>query len=99
MVIQQDVRLANNQTCTSKPQKWHVPSKEQQRLHGPAIVNEIKKKKKPRHDKILQEKKNKTVCHSKFDPRTKLDRITNAITDNDLDVLLDATDRNVLLCC
>ena len=54
MVIQQDVRLANNQTCTSKPQKWHVPSKEQQRLHGPAIVNEIKKK-KPRHDKILQE--------------------------------------------
>ena len=67
-------------------------------MHGPAIVNEIKTK-KPRHDKILQEKKNKTVCHSKFDPRAKLDRITNAITDNDLDILPDATDRNVALCC
>ena len=25
----------------SKPQKWHVPSKKQQRLHGPTMLNEI----------------------------------------------------------
>ena len=35
----------------SKPRKWHVPSKKQQRLHGPVILNEIETK-KPRHDKI-----------------------------------------------
>ena len=57
MVIQQDVRLANNQTCTSKPQKWHVPSKEQQRLHGHAIVNEIKKRRNQGMIKFCKRKK------------------------------------------
>ena len=88
--IEQEVRLSNNQTYTSRPQKWHVPSKKQQRLHGPAILNEIETK-KPRHEKILQEKNNNTVCRSKFDPRAKVDRKTNAIT-GDLDILADATD-------
>ena len=37
----------------SKPQKWRAPSKKQQGLHGPAILNEIETK-KPRHKKILQ---------------------------------------------
>ena len=49
-------------------------------MHGPAILNEIETKKLS-HDKILQKKKNETVCHSKFDPRAKVDRITNTITD------------------
>ena len=66
----------------SKSQKWHVPSKKQQRLHGPAILNEVETK-KPMHDKILQEKKHKTVSRSKFDPRAKVDIITSPITDND----------------
>ena len=39
--IEKEVRLGNNQTCMSKPQKWHVPSKKQQRLHGPTMLNEI----------------------------------------------------------
>ena len=43
--IEWEVRLGNNQTCTSKPQKSHVLSKKQQRLHGPAILNEIETKK------------------------------------------------------
>ena len=55
-------------------------------MHGPAILNEIETKKLS-HDKTLQKKKNKTVCRSKFDPRAKADRITNTITDNELDIL------------
>ena len=89
--IEREVRLGNNQPCTSKPQKCHVPSKKQQRLHGPAILNEIQTK-KPRHEKILQRKNIKTICRSKFDPRAKVDRKTNPITDNDLDISADATD-------
>ena len=54
--MEREVRLGNNQACTSKPQKWHVPSKKQQRLHEPVILNEIVTK-KPKHDKILQKKK------------------------------------------
>ena len=42
----------------SKPQKWHVLSKKQQILHGPAILNETEMQ-KPKHEKILQEKNNK----------------------------------------
>ena len=60
-------------------------------MHGPAILNEIETKKLS-HDKILQKKKNKTVYRSKFDPRAKVDRITNTVTDNDLDILADTTD-------
>ena len=70
---------------------WHVPSKKQQRFHGPAILNE-KQTKKLRHENILQEKNIKTICRSKFDPRAKVDTKTNPITDNDLDILADATD-------
>ena len=39
------------------------------------------------------QEKNNTVCRSKFDPRAKVDRKTNPITD-DLDILADATDGN-----
>ena len=59
----------------SKPQKWRVPSKKQQRLHEPVILNEIETK-KPRRKKILQKKNNKTVCRSKFDPRAKVEKQT-----------------------
>ena len=55
-------------------------------MHEPAILNETETK-KPR-----QEKNNKTVCRSKFDPRIKVERKTNPIPDNDLDILADATD-------
>ena len=89
--MEREVRLGNNQACTSKPQKWHVPSKKQQRLHEPVILNEIETK-KPKHDKILQKKKKNTVCRSRFDPRAEVNRITNAITDNYLDILADAAD-------
>ena len=64
--------------------------KKLQRLHGPAILNEIEKK--SRRKKILRVKNNKTVCRSKFDPRAKVDRKANPITDHDLDILADATD-------
>ena len=40
----------------------------------------------------MQEKNNKTVSCSKFDPRARVDRKINPITDNDLDILADATD-------
>ena len=57
---------------------WHV------------ILNEIETK-KPRLEKILQEKNNKTLCRSKFDLRANADRKIHIITDNDLDMLADAT--------
>ena len=97
MVYQARSKLGNNQTCMSKPQKWHVLSKKQQILHGPAILNETEMQ-KPKHEKILQEKNNKTVCCSKFDPRDKVDRITNPVTDNDLDIWQMPLTVNVALC-
>ena len=81
----------------SKPQKLHVLSNKQQILHEPAILNEIETQ-KTRLENILQEKNNKTVCHSKFDPRAKVDRITNPITDNDLDIWQMPLTVNVALC-
>ena len=89
--IEQEVRLGHNQTCTSKPQKWHIPSKKQQRLHAPATLNEITIK-KPKIEIILQEDCHKTCSRSKFDPRAKSDRKMNEITENDLDTLADATE-------
>ena len=59
-------------------------------MHRSAILNEIETKKQS-HEKILQEIKIKTVCLSKFDPRAKLHRQLNSITNNDLDILADAT--------
>ena len=56
-----------------------------------AVLSEIETK-RPRYEKILQEKNNETVCRSKFDSRAKVDRKTNPITDNDLDILANATD-------
>ena len=53
------------------PQKWHVSSKKQQRLHGPAILNEIETR-KPRHEKVLQEKNNKTVCRQSLIQELKM---------------------------
>ena len=72
--IEQEVRLGNNQ--------WHVPPKKQ-RLHGPSILSEIETK-KLRQEKILRKKNNKTDCCSKFDPRAKVDRKTNPMTDNEV---------------
>ena len=40
----------------------------------------------------MQEKSDKIVSRSKFDPRAKVDRKTNPITDNDLDILADVID-------
>ena len=42
--------------------------------------------------KFYKRKKNNTVCRSRFDPRAEVNRITNAIPDNYLDILADATD-------
>ena len=54
------------------------------------------RKEKPRHEKLSQEKNNKNLCHSKFDPKAEVDRKTNPITDNDLDILADVGDGK---CC
>ena len=55
-------------TCTSKPQKWHKPSKKQQRKHAPASLNDITIK-KPKSERVLQDTKEKHYCRSLFDPR------------------------------
>ena len=85
--IEREVRLGNNQAFTSKLQNWHAPSKKQQTLHEPAMLNEMEAKKE-----ILQGKNIKTVCRSKFDLRAKVDRKTNPVTDNGLDILANAID-------
>ena len=48
--------------------------------------------------KFCKGKTIKTVCCSKFDPRDKVDRITNPVTDNDLDIWQMPLTVNVALC-
>ena len=48
--------------------------------------------------KFCKRKTIKTVCCSKFDPRDKVDRITNPVTDNDLDIWQMPLTVNVALC-
>ena len=66
--IKPEVRLGNNLTCTSQPQKWHQPLKKQQKRHAPAQLNDIVIK-KPTSNKTLQRKEEKKYCESTFDPR------------------------------
>ena len=53
--IEQKVRLGNNLTSTSQLQKWHQPSKKQQKRHAPAQSNYTGIKKSASH-KTLQGK-------------------------------------------
>ena len=57
LYIEQEVRLGNNLTYTSQPQKWfHQPSKKQKKRHKrPAQLNDIVIKKTTSH-KALQGK-------------------------------------------
>ena len=70
--------LGNNLNCIPKPQKWHVTAKKQQRLHGPAILNETKTKKP-------------SVCRSTIDRRAKVERKINPKTESGLNILVDFT--------
>ena len=50
--VEQEVRLGHNKTCTSKKQKWSVPSLRQQNLHQPDTVENISIS-KPKARRIL----------------------------------------------
>ena len=73
--IEQQVRLGNNRTCTSKKQKWSVPSKKQS-LHGPDALNNIGIK-KPKPENILYSDVPAKRLHHDFDPRSPNDRFIN----------------------
>ena len=91
---EREVRLGDNLACTSKPQKWHVPSKKQQKLHKPSFLDEVHIW-KPKVHQILKE--NDTARFhkkAKFDPLALHHKNTAKITQNDLDILAEATNGN-----
>ena len=84
--IEREVRLGHNLACTSKSQKWHVPSQKQQKLHKPSFLDEVHNR-KPKVHRILKE--NDTArFHKKveFDPRAVHHKSTTKITQDDLDI-------------
>ena len=92
--IEREVRLGHNLACTSKPQKWHIPSKKQQTLHKPSFLDEFHIR-KPKVHRILKE--NDTVRFNKkakFDPRSVHHKNTIKITQNELEILAEATNGN-----
>ena len=80
--IEQEVRNGNNLTCTPKPQKWHKPSKKQQRKYAPAPLNDITIK-KPKSERVLQDAKEKHYCRSLFDPRALHHQKPMTVTERD----------------
>ena len=92
--IECEVCLGHNLACTSKPQKWHIPSKKQQKLHKPSFLDEVHIQ-KPKVHRILKE--NDTARFhkkAKFDPLALHHKSTAKITQNDLDILAEATNGN-----
>ena len=57
-------------------------------MHKPAVLSEIDIK-IYKHEKSLQVKDKKSICHSIFDLRAKADQTTSPITEKDLDILDD----------
>lgn len=57
-------------------------------MHKPAVLSEIVIE-IYKHEKSLQVKDKKSICHSIFDLRAKADQITSPITEKDLDILDD----------
>ena len=92
--VEKEVREGENLTCTSKPQKWHVPSKRQSKLHQADILNNIAVK-KPKADRILLRNKTDFKCkRSDFDPRAVAHRQKITINQADCDILAEATNGN-----
>ena len=88
------MRQGNNLTCTSKPQKWHAPSKRQVKLHKPDELNSIRIK-KPKTERILLRKhQDDDYSRADFDPRAIPDRNKLGLTSNDIDTLATATNGN-----
>jgi len=93
------VRLGNNKTCTSKKQKWSVPSKKQLSLHTPDILNNIGIT-RPSATRVLSsppiEKRRK---RNDFDPRASHDCETKPLTSTEVDILADITNGNSGIVC
>ena len=84
--IEREVRLGNNKTCTSKKQKWDVPSKKSIHLHQVETLQKIDIK-KPVPSKIIG---------APITPKEP--KITNQpgrkLTDADIDTLAEITNGN-----
>ena len=91
--IEQEVRLGNNRTCTSKKQKWSVPSKKQSSLHGPDVLNNIGIKKSKPENILYSDVPAKRLRHD-FDPRSENYRFISAFIENEIDLLSDITKGN-----
>ena len=76
-----------------KTQKWHKPSKKQQRKHAPAPLNDITVK-KPKSERVLQDTKENHYCRSLFDPRAPHHQKPMTVTERDLDILVESTNGN-----
>ena len=91
--VEREVRLGHNLTCTSKPQQWNVPSKKQQKLHHPSLLQQISIK-KPKVEQILNSKPTTSFEKTQYDPRAAHQRKTSQISRSDLDILASATNGN-----
>ena len=76
--------------CRKSLQKWHKPSKKQQRKHAPVPLKNITIK-KPKSEKALQDTKEKHYCRLLFDPRALHHQKQMTATERDLDLLAEST--------
>ena len=91
--IEREVRLGNNRTCTSKKQKWSVPSWKQLKLHGPELLNNIIVK-KTKAERVLSGSETFLLKRYEFYPRPLQDRSATVLLENDVDKLADVTNGN-----
>lgn len=97
--MEEQVRLGNNKSCTSKKQKWSVPSKKSQFLHNPDALDNIRVS-KPSAKKVLSSSSTtKKRKRTDFEPRLPKDRSVQPLSESDIDVLADITNGNSGIVC
>ena len=94
-----DLKKFNNKTCTSKKQKWSVPSKRQQSLHSPETLSNIGINKPCANRVFSSSKTKKQKITNNFDPRAPQDQTHKPITETEIDILADITNGNSGIVC
>lgn len=91
--VEQEVRLGNNKTCTSKKQQWSVPSKKRLKIHGPDLIDNIEIQ-KPKSEHVLVRSKAIPDESTTNDPRPPHLRNVQSLNQNDIDMLAMASNGN-----
>ena len=99
--VEEQVRLGNNKTCTSKKQQWSVPSKKAQPLHTTDVLHNITVT-KPSAKRILSLSDKATTKRKKqsdFEPRLPKNRTVLPLSESEVDILADITNGNSGIVC